>query len=81
MTFNFQCRKAECPSFNGQCSARGLAKLAGCMACKGGLPDGSATLMTEETWRKMHAEPVKRVDVGLGFKETTFTQGGVHLYG
>jgi len=66
-------RSSECPSANGNCSARGLALLGSLMAHKGQL--GETKLMSESSWSAMHAEPTD----GVLFLNITcpFTQGGV----
>lgn len=46
-------RTGECPSVNGQCSARGLAKIAYVMANKG--RDDHIQIMSEDTWEQMHS--------------------------
>ena len=43
-----ECRSGEVPSANGNCSARGLAKVAAVMANRGSL--GEVTLVTEPAW-------------------------------
>lgn len=37
-------------------------------------------LLSEETWRKMHGEPVLAYDGVVGFVRTEFTAGGVNLF-
>jgi len=65
-------RKGESPSANGNCSARGLAKIAAAMANKGGF-DGK-TVLSREAWEAMHADPTDGILVNNSVK---FTQGGV----
>lgn len=66
-------KTGESPSVNGQCSARGLAKVAAVMANKGSL--GDFHLMSEASWDSMHAEP--KNDIDSNFFEVAFSQGGV----
>ncbi len=76
-------RMGESPSFSGHCSARGLAKIAACMASKGQMvsPDGDGPrVMSEEAWEKMHAETKREKTAGLGLMKTTFSQGGVCFF-
>ena len=50
-------------------SARGLAKLAAWMANKGqepGKSSGGMKLMSEETWKQMHAEEKINADIEIG---------------
>ncbi len=70
-------RKAELPSVNGSCSARGLAKIAACIAAKGQL--GGVTVLSEAAVHKMHDNYIKRKDVGMLGIITEFSQGGVCL--
>lgn len=67
-------RKGETPSANGNCSARGLAKIAAAMANKGSL-DG-VEILGPAGWEVLHANPLVRP--GLGWS-TNFTQGGLDL--
>lgn len=71
-------RRAELPSFNIQASAKGMAKLAAFMANKGQFQ--GQTLISQDTWDKMHAEPKIENDVVFGALRTEFTQGGVNLF-
>ena len=61
------CRGGEVPSANGNCNARGLARIAAAMAGRGSLGEGrveemmmmmmkcvQVTLMSSETWEEMH---------------------------
>merc|ERR1712200_327691 len=66
-------RSAEIGSVNGNCSARGLAKLAAVMANKGTF--GSDTFLSKAGWEAMHDGATKAPLIfGAEFK---FTQGGV----
>jgi len=65
-------RKGESPSANGNCSARGLAKVAAAMANKGSFE--GKTILTREAWEALHADPTDGVLVNNSIK---FTQGGV----
>ena len=68
--------QGESASFNANCSARGLAKVAAMMAAHGNL-DGKEYL-SESAWQSLHAnaEP-KSLD---GTVTTHFTQGGLNLF-
>ena len=68
---NIEVRKGEMPSANCHGSARGMAKLAAIMANKGkrlSSDDGeedinkTSSLMSEETWNKMHGGEKVAVD-------------------
>ena len=72
-----ECRMAEIPSANGNCSARGLAKVAAMMANKGTF--NGATFLSQVAWESMHADP-KDGELSAGWSEK-FTQGGVAQYG
>jgi len=65
-------RQGELPSANGNCSARGLAKVAAVMA-NGGSFQGQ-TLLSPEGWKQFHAEPI---DGKLMTQSVKFTQGGI----
>jgi len=65
----------ETPSAAANCSARGLAKVAGMMA-SGGRWAGRQ-YVSEEGWQAMHAHPV---EAEMGFGLTNFTQGGVNQF-
>jgi len=67
--------KGETPSANTHGTARGLARIAGMMACGGEW--GGKRYLSEKAWSDMHAEPVYR-SMGM---EVTFTQGGVAQFG
>ena len=72
-----QFRRAELPSGCANASAEGLAKVAAFLANKGKL--SKERLMTEHTWKMMHAEVT---DAGLigDWCMTHFSQGGVNRY-
>ena len=55
-------RKGEMSSCNVNASARGLAWAACIMANKGVDPDGKR-IMSEESWKKMHLNPIVAPDV------------------
>jgi len=65
-------RKGESPSANGNCSARGLAKVAAALANKGSFQE--KTILSEAAWMEMHAEPTDGILVANSIK---FTKGGV----
>lgn len=67
--------RGETPSANTHASARGLAKLAAALANKGEWQ--GRKVVGETGWASMHALP-KAASMGL---PTTFTQGGVALFG
>jgi len=67
-------RRSECPSANGNCSARGLAKLASFMANKGKDRDGT-TLMNETAWEALHGESTE--DYIILQHKVGMTQGGL----
>ncbi|MEE8397424.1 MAG: serine hydrolase [Desulfobacterales bacterium] len=67
--------RAEIPSANAKCSARGLATVAAMMA-NGGKWAGQEFL-NEAAWAALHEAPIKG---DMGFTATTFTQGGVALF-
>lgn len=67
-----QIRSGEVPSANGNCNARGLARIAAVMAGRGCL--GEVSLMSPETWEEMH---LNATDGVLVQKSVKFTQGGV----
>ncbi len=66
--------RAEIPSANSNCSARGLATVAAMMAHRGQW-QGRAVL-SDRAWQAMHDEPILR-DMGIN---TAFTQGGVAYF-
>merc|ERR1711953_638937 len=69
-------RKAELSSGNIQGSARGCAKLASKMANKG------ETLMSDDAWNEMHAEPTlaDMFEFPGGSVRSCFTKGGVNYF-
>ncbi len=67
--------RAEIPSGNANCSARGLARVAS-MLSTGGQWNGTE-ILSESAWQSMHAEPVR---AHMGYTTTAFTQGGVALF-
>ena len=67
--------RGETPSANTHATARGLARIAGMIAC-GGEWRGQRYL-SDSAWANMHAEPVHRA-MGM---EVNFTQGGVAQFG
>jgi len=67
--------QGETPSANTHATARGLARIAGMIAC-GGEWRGKRYL-SESAWSNMHADPVHRA-MGM---EVNFTQGGVAQFG
>ncbi|MEM7019934.1 MAG: serine hydrolase domain-containing protein [Pseudomonadota bacterium] len=64
----------ESPSFNANCSARGLAKVAAAMANGGRL--ANQEVLNETAWAALHEAPI---EANMGFN-TTFTQGGVATF-
>ena len=66
--------RAEIPSANCNCSARGLATVAAMLANRGQWQ--GQQVLSENAWEAMHAAPIER---DMGF-HTTFTQGGVALF-
>jgi len=69
-------RRGETSSANGNCSARGLAKLGAAMACQGTL--GEVTVLSNKAWQALHAEP--EAFTIMGVLPTNFTQGGVNKF-
>jgi len=65
-------RRSEIPSANGNCSARGFAKVAAAMA-NGGSFKGKK-VVSPEAWEAMHGDPTDGILVSNNIK---FTQGGV----
>ncbi len=63
--------RAEIPSANCNCSARGLATVAAMLANLGQWQ--GQQWLSKDAWQAMHADPIER---DMGF-HTTFTQGGV----
>ena len=58
-------RKSEVPSAIVHANARSLAKLASALANKGQPPDGEKRHLSEQTWEKMHSEPLTAMDANL----------------
>lgn len=72
-------RRGETSSANGNCSARGLAKLAAVMANQGTL--GGLTLLTNKAWQALHSEATQATEhAGCWTLDTNFTQGGVNKF-
>ena len=69
-------RQGESSSVNGNCSARGLAKVAAAMASRGTF--GGVQLLSPQTWDTLHAHPTAGNIVGM---PTQFTQGGLGKFG
>jgi len=68
--------KGESSSFAANCSASGIAKVAGMMAMGGRLE--GREYFGAQSWKALHAEPtLKPMGVGDG---TNFTQGGLNLF-
>ena len=70
-------KTGEIPSANGQCSARGIARIAAMMANKGEV-DG-IRILSEETWEAVHGNPIVKEMYPTG-DVTCFTQGGVNIF-
>ena len=69
-------RQGESSSVNGNCSARGLAKVAAAMAA-GGTFQG-VELLSQQAWDTLHEAPTPGNIVGM---PTQFTQGGLGKFG
>jgi len=69
---NIEMRKGETPSANGNCSARGLAKVGAVLAGKGCF--GNVNLLSESGWRVLHDGITEETMLG---KQTFFSQGGI----
>merc|ERR1719411_1294064 len=69
-------RRGETSSANGNCSARGLAKLGAVMANQGTL--GGLTLLSNKAWQALHSEATHATIFGV--MDTNFTQGGVNKF-
>ena len=69
-------RRGETSSANGNCSARGLAKLGAVMANQGTL--GGLTLLSNKAWQALHSEATHAPIFGV--VDTNFTQGGVNKF-
>jgi len=65
-------RKGESSSANGNCSARGLAKVAAAMANGGSL--NGVQVLSPSAWDSLHANPTKEPIFGMPIN---FTQGGL----
>jgi len=73
-------RRSEVPSANGNCSARGIAKVAAMMANRGTF--NGSTFLSQHAWDAMHADPTKgELIPGLLDWKEAFTQGGVAQFG
>lgn len=70
-------KTGEIPSVNGQCSARGLAKVAAMMANKGEF--NGVQIMSETTWELLHDNPSDKILYPTN-DLTSFTQGGVNIF-
>ena len=70
-------KTGQIPSANGQCSARGIARVAAMLANRGEL--NGVRVLSEEAWDEMHAEPVDAEMHPTG-DLTSFTQGGVNVF-
>ena len=69
-------RQGESSSVNGNCSARGLAKVAAAMA--GGGTFRGVQILSQQAWESLHAAPTAGNIVGM---PTMFTQGGLGKFG
>jgi len=69
-------RRGETSSANGNCSARGLARLGAVMANQGTL--GSLTLLSNKAWQALHSEATHALIFGV--MDTNFTQGGINKF-
>lgn len=69
-------RKGETSSANGNCSARGLGKVAAAMANKGTF--NGVQILSNKAWEALHGEPEKTVIFNI--LPTNFTQGGVEKF-
>jgi len=70
-------RRGESSSANGNCSARGLAKLGAAMANKGSFK--GIKILGEKGWEALHADPTFFA-MYEGWLPTNFTQGGVNKF-
>jgi len=70
-------RRGESSSANGNCSARGLAKLGAAMANKGSFK--GVKILGEKGWEALHADPTFFA-MYEGWLPTNFTQGGVNKF-
>lgn len=74
---NSEFKAGEVPSTNGQCTARGLAKVAAMMANKGQI--NGVRILSEKTWELFHSQCKKRFF--FPFKDiSNFTLGGVNHF-
>merc|ERR1712087_271868 len=69
-------RRGETSSANGNCSARGLAKLGAVMANQGTL--AGLTLLSNKAWQALHSEATHATIFGV--MNTNFTQGGINKF-
>ena len=72
-------RRGESSSANGNCSARGLAKLGAAMANKGTFK--GVKILGDKGWQALHADPTfsAMYDDGMDVP-TNFTQGGINKF-
>jgi len=70
-------KTGEIPSANGQCSARGIARVAAMLANRGEI-DG-IRILSEEAWDELHGNEVEKEMHPTG-DWTSFTQGGVNVF-
>ena len=75
---DFDVRKSETSSANGNCSARGLARVGALMANKGEFE--GVRLMSEDTWNAMHDKATAGFLLPPLPLNIPFTQGGVADY-
>jgi len=71
-------RKSESSSVNGNCSARGLARVAAAMANKGEFE--GVRLMSEDAWFSMHDKPTSGFLIPPLPLRVPITQGGVAAF-
>ena len=77
-SYLFSCMKTgELPSVNGQCSARGLARIAAMMANKGIL--NGTRILSEETWEILHRNRESKLMYPSN-GSSNFTEGGVNHF-
>jgi len=69
-------RRGETSSANGNCSARGLAKIAAAMANRGTFQ--GQTVLSQAGWEALHADPT--IGHLFGDINSNFTQGGVNKF-
>merc|ERR1711935_355695 len=70
-------RMGECPSSNGNSSARGLASVASVMANRGEI--NGVKLLSKPGWEEMHSDLTLDFLMGPGF-DALFTKGGVAYF-